>query len=218
MERANSEPSTTIRLKRAYAPPENDDGARVLVDRLWIRGIAKTDARLDAWMAALGPSADLRTWFGHQSDRWPEFVEKYRIELETPMRRLLLAALQGVVAVETLTLIYGARDEQKNEAVVIRDRLQQGPVKPPEAWDASASILVLTAAVAAANSDAIASRPALRRFTSSLLTEVETDDALSIVAADGRLREVPDGWSVTTSGRQHIRRMENPEPTERMTK
>jgi uncharacterized protein YeaO (DUF488 family) len=210
--------ATTIRLKRAYAPLENEDGVRVLVDRLWIRGVSKTAARLDAWMAALGPSAELRTWFGHRPDRWAAFSEKYQSELETPLRRLLLASLHGVAAQTTLTLVYGARDERQNEAVVIRDRLQHGPVKPPDAWDAPAQVLALTAAVAAANGDAVASWSEVCRFASSLLTEDETDRALKSLTTDGRLREVTDGWSLSAKGRSHARQFEKSESIESVTK
>jgi len=208
MRRDDSDRSTRIRLKRAYSPPDNEDGVRVLVDRLWIRGVAKTDARLDAWMAPLGPSAELRTWFGHQPDRWSEFVEKYQSELETPLRRLFLTALQGVAAQSTLTLVYGARDERENEAVVLRDLLERGGVNLADRWDAPARVLALTAAVAAANGDAIATRSGVRRFASSILSEDEIDNAFQTLAADGRLRDVSSGWSLTTKGRASARQLE----------
>src|SRR5215216_4251122 len=111
MESSASTPAAeAIRLKRAYDAPEAGDGVRVLVDRIWPLGISKDAAGFDAWMAALGPSDALRTWFGHQPERWTAFAEKYRGELATPLRQTLLTALHGVADRSTLTLVYGARD------------------------------------------------------------------------------------------------------------
>src|SRR4051794_27191536 len=123
-----------IQLKRAYDAPEAGDGVRVLVDRLWPRGISKDAADLDAWMAALGPSDELRTWFGHQPDRWADFADRYRNELITAPRQTLLAALRGVASHATLTLVYGARDTRENEAVVLRQYLLQERARPAD-WD-----------------------------------------------------------------------------------
>jgi len=155
-----------IQLKRAYAAPASQDGVRVLVDRLWARGIAKTSADLDAWMAELGPTDELRTWFGHQPDRWTAFAAKYHKELATPLRQTLLAALQGVAGGSTLTLVSSARDTKENEAVVLRDYLTQAKAKPPAAWDAATRLLAVAAAVAAAQHDAVASASAVHLFAS----------------------------------------------------
>lgn len=101
--------SPGIQLKRAYESPEPGDGVRVLVDRLWARGVSKEDADLDSWMKELGPTAELRKWFGHRPERWGEFEERYLRELATPLRQLLLKELHGIARGATLTLVYGAR-------------------------------------------------------------------------------------------------------------
>ena len=110
-----------IRLKRAYEPPAKGDGHRVLVDRLWPRGVSKSDAAIDDWLKALAPSTDLRKWFGHDPDRWQEFRKRYRAELTghgDELDRLRDAARKG-----TVTLVYAARDETHNDAVVLREVL-----------------------------------------------------------------------------------------------
>ena len=110
-----------IILKRVYDPPDPADGTRVLVDRLWPRGVAKRDARIDGWARDLAPSAALRRWFRHDSARWPGFRDAYRAELaQAPaaLRRLLASCARGPV-----TLVYAARDRQHNHAVVLREVL-----------------------------------------------------------------------------------------------
>ena len=107
-----------IRVKRAYEPPSGDDGERVLVDRLWPRGISKERAGIDLWLKEAGPSTELRRWFGHDPSRWEEFRRRYWAELsEKPdlMRILKEKAGQGVI-----TLVYGARDELHNNAVALK--------------------------------------------------------------------------------------------------
>jgi len=110
--------STTdqVRIKRAYEPADDGDGYRVLVDRLWARGISKEKAHLDAWMKEIAPSTELRRWFGHDPARWDEFQRRYRAELAEPERRQLVEALAERATHGPVTLIYGARD---NEAVVL---------------------------------------------------------------------------------------------------
>ena len=112
-----------VRLKRAYDPAEPDDGYRVLVDRLWPRGVSKERARLDEWARELAPSAELRTWFGHDPERFAEFERRYRAELtahEEKLDELRCRAREG-----TLTLVYGARDEEHNDAVVLAELLRE---------------------------------------------------------------------------------------------
>ena|SRR5690349_13734309 len=112
-----------IRLRRAYEPPGPDDGPRILVDRLWPRGVTKAALKLDAWMRDVAPSDELRRWFGHDPARWTEFAERYRRELAThptSLAPLLEAARRGPV-----TLVYGARDQQHNEAVVLKQVLEE---------------------------------------------------------------------------------------------
>ncbi|KEZ76260.1 DUF488 domain-containing protein [Salinisphaera hydrothermalis] len=115
-----------IRLKRIYDPAEADDGYRVLVDRLWPRGVAKADARLDAWHRALAPSKALREWFGHDRERWPDFRSAYARELADSDPGLL-AELREHAGHEGLTLLYAARDTECNNAVVLKQVLEQTP-------------------------------------------------------------------------------------------
>jgi len=111
-----------IHLKRVYDPPEITDSRRFLVDRLWPWGIKKEVLRLDGWLKDVAPSDELRRWFGHAEDRWPEFQRRYRAELNQKkelLRPLLEAARQG-----DITLVYGARDERHNNAIVIKACLE----------------------------------------------------------------------------------------------
>jgi uncharacterized protein YeaO (DUF488 family) len=112
-----------VRLKRAYDPAEPGDGYRVLVDRLWPRGVSKERARLDEWVRELAPSTELRTWFGHDPERFAEFERRYRAELAAhgeKLEELRRRAREG-----TLTLVYAARDEEHNDAVVLADLLRE---------------------------------------------------------------------------------------------
>jgi uncharacterized protein YeaO (DUF488 family) len=177
------------------------------VDRLWARGVSKDAADLDAWMKELGPSDELRTWFGHQPDRWDAFVAKYRQELETPLRQLLLAELQGVARDSSVTLVYGAHDTKENEAAVMRDYLLQGQAHPVESRGASTGLLLTAAAVAAAHPDAVATRAGLRRFASPILSADEFDGALTKLVADGSLRESGEGWLLTPRAQQQAQQL-----------
>jgi uncharacterized protein YeaO (DUF488 family) len=110
-----------VRIKRAYEAPSADDGTRVLIDRLWPRGVAKAEAAVDHWMKEIAPSTELRKWFGHDPARWEEFQRRYRSELKDhrdELARLRELAREGVV-----TLVYAAHDETHNDAVVLRDLL-----------------------------------------------------------------------------------------------
>lgn len=114
-------PASRIKLKRAYEPPAPGDGARILVDRLWPRGIKKTDAKIDEWMKVLAPSTELRKWFAHDPERWAEFRSRYEAELRDhadELDRLRAMARRGVI-----TLVFAARDETHNDAVALRDVL-----------------------------------------------------------------------------------------------
>lgn len=110
-----------VRLKRAYEPPAATDGVRVLVDRLWPRGLRKAEAAIDRWLKELAPSSELRRWFGHDPGRWDEFRRRYRSELSAHAD--LLNELRATARAGPLTLVYAARDEQHNDAVVLRDVL-----------------------------------------------------------------------------------------------
>jgi uncharacterized protein YeaO (DUF488 family) len=110
-----------IRLKRAYEPPAGDDGTRVLVDRLWPRGLSKQAAAIDLWLRDVAPSTELRRWFGHDVGRWPEFQRRYAAELRSQQEaldRLLQLTQDG-----PLTLVFSARDEEHNDAVVLHRTL-----------------------------------------------------------------------------------------------
>jgi len=108
----------SIRVKRVYDPPSPDDGVRVLVDRLWPRGLSKAAARVDAWMKELAPSPELRTWFGHDPARWAEFRRRYHRELAATDTRDQLLALADS---RPLTLLFGAKDVTHNNAVALRE-------------------------------------------------------------------------------------------------
>ena len=105
-----------LRTKRIYEPKSPDDGLRVLVDRLWPRGMTKAEAALDLWFKEAAPSAELRKWFDHRLDRWEEFRRRYLIELQTSAQ---VQNLRALAEKQNITLLYGARDREHNEAVVL---------------------------------------------------------------------------------------------------
>ena len=116
-------PDTKIQLKRAYQPPAEADGRRILVDRLWPRGISKQEAHIDFWRKSLAPSDDLRKWFGHRPEKWREFKQRYFEELDrmpAEVGELLNEARRG-----TVTLVFAARDETHNNAVALREYLER---------------------------------------------------------------------------------------------
>jgi len=106
-----------LQLKRAYEPATASDGKRILVDRLWPRGLSKAEAAVDEWMKDIAPSTSLRQWFGHDPKRWPEFRRRYRRELRDHAE--LLSHLTSLASRGRVTLVYGARDERHNDAVVL---------------------------------------------------------------------------------------------------
>lgn len=110
-----------IRLKRAYAPVDAGDGIRILVDRLWPRGIRKDRAAIDHWMKDIAPSTALRQWFGHDPAKWAEFRRRYAAELSGKPE--LLAELRALIAAGPVTLVYAAHDEVHNDAVMLREYL-----------------------------------------------------------------------------------------------
>lgn len=109
----------TFRIKRVYAPPAAEDGFRVLVDRLWPRGLTKGAAAVDLWAKEVAPSPALRTWFGHDPARFEAFAARYRAELREPAARAVLDELRRKATSGTVTLVYGARDELHNGAQVL---------------------------------------------------------------------------------------------------
>lgn len=111
-----------VKLKRAYEPAAESDGERILVDRLWPRGLAKVKAKIDLWLKDVAPSTELRQWFDHDPAKWPEFKKRYRAELkENPE----LSTLKAISHRGDITLVYAARDQLHNEAVVLKQILDR---------------------------------------------------------------------------------------------
>jgi len=114
----------SFKLKRAYEKPARADGYRVLVDRIWPRGISKAAAKIDGWQKEIAPSTGLRKWFGHDPDRWLEFKRRYFAELEA--RHEALAKLRELATGGTITLVFGAKDTEHNQAVALKEYLELG--------------------------------------------------------------------------------------------
>jgi uncharacterized protein YeaO (DUF488 family) len=114
-----------IQLKRAYDLPLETDGERLLVDRLWPRGLRKGAAQLSAWLKNLAPSEDLRRWFAHDPSRWSEFQERYRAELRAPEKETLIRELAQKARQGKVTLVFAAHDLSHNNAVVLKDIIEQ---------------------------------------------------------------------------------------------
>lgn len=111
---------SVVRLKRVYDPPSPEDGVRLLVDRLWPRGLKRDAAKIDLWLKDAAPSAELRRWFGHDPGRWAEFQERYRAELAAHSEAL--AALRDLIEQgRPLTLLFAAKDVEHNNAVALRE-------------------------------------------------------------------------------------------------
>jgi len=115
-----------MKLKRVYLPVENSDGYRVLVDGLWPRGLKKDEARIDEWLKEIAPSAGLRQWFGHAIERWPEFSARYRAELSNARAIAHLDRLRRLDKNGVVTLLFAARDELHNNAVVVQSLVREG--------------------------------------------------------------------------------------------
>jgi len=114
--------NATIKIKRAYDPLEKTDGFRVLVDRLWPRGVSKTTARIDLWLKEIAPSDALRKWFGHDPEKWSEFRKRYVRELACKPEAV--AQIREHVGKEIITLVYGAKDQQHNNAVALKEYIE----------------------------------------------------------------------------------------------
>lgn len=113
--------TTRLKLKRAYEEAEDADGLRILVDRLWPRGLKKEEARIDHWARDIAPGTELRRWFGHDPDKWPEFRRRYEAELGE--NEAGVKALRELIGSRNATLVFAARDVEHNNAVVLRDYL-----------------------------------------------------------------------------------------------
>jgi len=114
-----------IKTRRICDDPGDDSGHRVLVDRVWPRGISKKEADLDDWYKDLAPSTELRKWFGHDPQRWAAFKQKYRKELKDDDKRRQLEELAGMARSKGLVLLFGAKDTEHNQAVVLREMLEE---------------------------------------------------------------------------------------------
>ncbi|MES4903803.1 MULTISPECIES: DUF488 family protein [unclassified Streptomyces] len=110
-----------IRIRRVYEAPEPDDGARILVDRIWPRGLAKDEARLDEWAKAAAPSTELRRWYGHAPERFKEFAERYRAELAEPERREAVDHLRDLAAAGPLTLLTATKDPDRSHLPLLAE-------------------------------------------------------------------------------------------------
>ncbi len=110
-----------MKIKRVYEKPSKEDGKRILVDRLWPRGLTKEKASVDLWLKEIAPSTVLRKWFGHDPDKWKEFQKRYYQELSNNKEQVAL--LKAQVKKGTVTLVYGAKDEKHNEALVLKEWL-----------------------------------------------------------------------------------------------
>jgi uncharacterized protein YeaO (DUF488 family) len=115
----------SLAIKRVYEPVSTKDGYRILVDRLWPRGLSKERAAVDLWLKAIAPSAELRKWFGHEPEKWPEFRRKYFAELATHPDEV--GQIRTLAKRRRVTLVYGARNTDNNDAVAILDYLKRHP-------------------------------------------------------------------------------------------
>ena len=111
-----------LTIKRVYDEPGKDDGTRILIDRLWPRGLSKEKARVDLWLKEISPSTELRQWFAHDPAKWAEFKTRYCAELRQNGEQLTV--LKQAIAKGTVTLLYGAKDEQHNDAIVLQELLR----------------------------------------------------------------------------------------------
>ena len=111
-----------VAIKRVYQEPSPSDGTRILVDRLWPRGLSKEKARVDIWLKEIAPSTELRKWFAHDPKKWPEFQSRYKEELRAHAEQI--AVLQQQARKGPLTLLYGAKDQEHNEAAVLQHILR----------------------------------------------------------------------------------------------
>jgi uncharacterized protein YeaO (DUF488 family) len=112
-----------MKIKRVYESPAKDDGTRILIDRLWPRGLTKEKAAIDLWLKDIAPSTELRKWFGHDPKKWNAFQKRYRQELEE--NKETVALLKSQLKKGPVSLVYGAKDELHNDAVVLKEWLQQ---------------------------------------------------------------------------------------------
>lgn len=116
-----------IAVKRIYDPWTEEDGRRIFVDRLWARGLTKEEAHIDIWMKEIAPSTELRKWFAHDPEKWPEFKKRYAVELDN---NPCVLSLREYIRKENVTLLYGARDEKHNDAAALKEYLDEDGGSP----------------------------------------------------------------------------------------
>ena len=116
-------PSVNVQIKRVYEEPSTSDGKRILIDRLWPRGLTKGKAKIDLWLKDIAPSTELRQWFGHDPSKWKEFKKRYHDELKK--NREIIVKLIEQLKTGKVTLVYGAKDEEHNDAVVLKEYLEK---------------------------------------------------------------------------------------------
>jgi uncharacterized protein YeaO (DUF488 family) len=121
--------TAALHIKRVYEPPAKDDGTRILVDRIWPRGLSKQRAAVDEWIKEIAPTTALRSWFGHDPQRWPEFRDRYFKELRSNTE--LVARLVSLIADEPATLLFAAHETQRNNAVALAEYIKS--LKPKHA-------------------------------------------------------------------------------------
>jgi uncharacterized protein YeaO (DUF488 family) len=114
---------TQMKIKRVYEQPEKEDGKRILVDRLWPRGLTKEKASIDLWLKDIAPSTELRKWFNHDPAKWKEFQRRYQLELENNKEQVSI--LNELFKKGAITLVYGAKDREHNEALVLKEWLDR---------------------------------------------------------------------------------------------
>lgn len=112
-----------LKLKRVYETPNSEDGVRILVERLWPRGLTKEGAKIDIWLKDIAPSTELRKWYNHIPERWPEFQKRYQLELEENYN--IVRGLKKKVDTTDITLIFAAKDAARNSAVVLKNHLEK---------------------------------------------------------------------------------------------
>lgn len=112
-----------MKIKRVYEKPEREDGKRILVDRLWPRGLTKEKASIDLWLKDIAPSTELRKWFNHDPAKWKEFQKRYQLELENNKEQVSI--LNELFKKGAVTLVYGAKDQEHNEALVLKEWLNR---------------------------------------------------------------------------------------------
>ena len=112
-----------LKLKRVYETPNSEDGVRILVERLWPRGLTKERAKIDIWLKDIAPSTELRKWYNHMPERWPEFQKRYQLELQENYN--VVRGLKKKVDTTDVTLIFAAKDAARNSAVVLKNHLEK---------------------------------------------------------------------------------------------